>query len=200
MKKALLFSLMAAVLLAVAGSAKAVTMNTYDWDSGEGMGTVRVSEIFFTASEISGSALDLTPGVNDNLYLYTLTNLSGDSSITLFRLSNPDSDTAILYSPAGWEGSAGTVSPTWAASEADAYIDPGSALSGFELFSAADSSSLSYQISEIGWIEFFGGSSSSSLDELETATQVAVPEPLGFIFPGLGLIVFSTVRKRFALR
>lgn len=197
MEKAVLVSLIAAVALIVAGPAGAVTMNTYDWDSGDGNGTVRVTEIFYASSEISGSALDLTPGINDNLSLYTLTNLADDKSITLFQLANPDKGTEVLYSPAGWEGTGGDAGLTWTASDADAYINPGSALSGFELFSSAGDPALQYQISEIGWIEFFVGGGGSSLDMFETVSRVAaVPEPRGLLFLGVGLIVLSTLLRR----
>lgn len=180
---------------ALSGSAHAVMVDTYDWVGEGSIPLARVTTVYYSAAEISGSALDFTPGMADNLFLYSVQNLASNASIREFGVSNPDGVNGVLFSPAGWSGS-GNQAFLWQTELA--AIAPDSTLSGFALFADGDRGRLTsppYNVNQIGSIEFIDGEGGEFEIVGPVTGPVSVPEPASLAIFGMAFFGLPLLRR-----
>lgn len=191
--------LVAVFVFAFSGMAQALMVDTYDWVGEGSTPLARVTTVYYSAAEISGSSLDLTPGINDNLFLYSVQNLSDGGSIQEFGVSNPDNVSAVMFNPSGWASEMQDHAYRWETESA--YIAPGDTLSGFVLLAMGDRgvrTAPPYNVNQIGSIEFIDGESGEFEVFGPVTGPVAVPEPGSLMILGSGLLVIPLLRRRFS--
>lgn len=194
--------------------AHAVIVNTYDWSSVDGTGQtipqVRVTEMFFTAFEIMGSKLDVTPQLYDNLFVYSVQNLSTNNGIKLFSVPNPGNVGALMFgaahqqdpcydltnctgTPIQWTSRNEGGRFIWEAPSAFDYIDPGRTLSGFEIFTVYGTAERG--VTDAGWAQFLPDVNVYGPVSGPVVDGAAVPEPMTLLLVGSGLAGLVLMRK-----
>ena len=151
-QKNIILSIVAAFLLVTTFSARAVIVTVNQWSYIDGIGDTgttlfEVTETFTSAAELGGT---------ENLYEYSVRNLTSDLSARLFRVDNPDNLSRTMTGPTNWNERLGAPNFIWETANAVDYIDPGETLSGFEIRTTGlipELTSPPFLINQIGWIE-----------------------------------------------
>jgi hypothetical protein len=177
---------------------------TYRWDH-----RVQVDVTFYPEEDVTGTALDETPGVADNLFSYTLVNLLEPMvcvppcppvEISGFRVGNPDDLFGVMFSPPGWSASIDSAGDFfWETSDPAMMIGVSQALRGFMLFSTGASGE-----SERNGLARFGlrdpVDTSGPLSGPTSPSQAPEPSSLLLLGSSMAALAFSANRHRIRRR
>lgn len=178
--------LSAILFTSIATNANAIIVSVNDWSYIGGVDTgstlFRVTETFTSAAELGGS---------DNLYEYSIANLSTDYTASLFRVANPDYLSRLMNGPTSWTDR-GATNFLWETSTPGDFLAPGDTLGGFELFTPGLLPELTFAdfgSSGAGWI-MATDSTGRRVDVFGELTRsgMSVPEPITLTLLTLGLI------------
>ena len=195
--KHLSISFIATLLVVTSMSANAVVVTVNNWSYIKGIGDTgttlfEVTETFTSAAELGGT---------ENLYEYSVRNLTSDLTATLFRVSNPDNLSRTMTGPTNWNERVGAPNFLWETFSTANYINPGETLSGFAIRTTGlipELTSPPYAINSIGWI-LTRNPTGERIDVYGPVSHLGtVPVPAAVWLFGtalLGMIGFSKRRK-----